>query len=259
MNGPTIDDVNAMSDIMGALDDVDSGRMTQQLENALAQNNPQMVPEGMQDVAAMKGILSDLYDVAGDDLNTQPTQHEAQKALKPVQIQEAPQDMSYEEWLAYSNGQGLQNADPNTGQQIQQPQVQTNNYIQAENEWMIVSEQFQGVKSVQKHTIKSNVTGKAIISDIALKESARAICNMLNQGVSINDTRVLGILSSGMRYTNLIESMVSTLRTKKQVVKESNYDKAKECDSKLVEQKAEAQTIKNDVVDYMNRKNINYK
>ncbi len=249
-----MDDVNAMADIMGAFDDAASGRMTAQLENALAQNNPNMMPEGTQDIAAMKGILSDLYDVAGDDLSVNPTQHQAQQAMqRPQPIAEAPEDMSYEEYLAYTNGKGLQDADPNTGQQVQ---PQQNNYIQAKNEWIVESVPFDGVKSINKHTIKSNVTGNVLFSDIALKESAFALRDMLNKGIPVNDPRMLGIISTGMRYTAIVESMVGTLRKKKQVVRESNYEEAMKCDQKLNESKKEASNIKQTLIDHLKKHNI---
>lgn len=251
----TSDDVKAMSSLM----DVVSGEppkapnLGRHDPHASNMHNQLQMNEGPSEVDAMKGILNDLYDVAGPELQA-PKQHtNAQPQIQENNFNVVSNDMSYEEYLAKANGQQLRNADPTTGQ-ITQPRSVLNG-----SEWSVVCEGFDGVKSVNRYSIQNNATHSNIVKDVTLKESAFAVCNMLNDGNPINDPRVIGILSSGMQYTAIVESLVKTLKQKRRVIRESNYDAAKQCDIVMEEKKSKAQDIKTDLVTYLIKNNISHK
>lgn len=250
-------DVNAMADLMGALDDVDSGKATQQVNEAVRTGDYSNLNDSQVDQAAMKGILSSLYSVAGDELQApQPTiDPHAQAHVQPTNMYEMAQDdMSYDEYLALTQGKQLHNVDTITGQPTTQQYQQLSG-----PEWTIVSEHYSGVKSLNRHSIKHSVSGTVILADITLKESAHAICNMLNEGKTINNPKVLGIISSGIQYTTIVEQMVQTLKTKRKVIRESNYDAAKQCDATIHARKQQASDIKTELLAYLTKHGISYK
>lgn len=246
----TFDDVNAMADIMGALDDVDSGRAEAQVAEAVRTGDTSSLNDSQRDVAAMKNILGNLYDVAGDDLAPQPATVESfQPQQNPYNMMQ--EDMSYEEYLAMTQGKQLQSVDVSTGQPaVHQP-------IANGPEWVLVTEEFNGVKSLHNYSIKHNTTGKRILDNIALKESASSVCNMLNQGKTFSDPKILGLVSSGIQYTTIVESMVKSMKQRRKVLRESNYSAAQECDKTIQAMKLKASTIKSDLQIYIAKHGIN--
>lgn len=252
----SFEDVTAMSDIMSALDDVESGRANHQINEAIRTGNTAGLNDGQQDIAAMKGILSDLYSVAGDELQAPPAQVDT--TFMPESTQYIPNfsmqdDMSYEEYLAMSQGKQLHDVDVVTGQ-VPQHQPIVNG-----PEWVIVAEAFAGVKSLKRYTIKHNVTGTAIISNIALRESAGSICNMLNTGETLENPKLLGIISSGIQYTTIVESMVKAMNKRRKVLRESNYSAAEQCDKSIQVMKQKATSIKSELHTYLTTNNLSYK
>lgn len=258
---PSMQDVSAMADIMGALDDVDSGRATQQVNEAIRMDNPASLPDGMQDIAAMKGILTNLYDVAGPELNApQPAPEINQSQQQQInhsyaQSQYMTEDMSYEEYLAATQGKGLRPADPATGQQYQaQAQPVLNG-----PEWTIVREAYGNTKALHTYTVQHSLTGSPIMSNIVMRESAAAVLSMLNDGHTFEDPKLLGVISTGVQYTRLIESMLSKMRTRQRVLRESNYQAAADCDTSITKSKADAAKMKSDLLEYLTKHGISHK
>lgn len=257
---PNFSDISAMSDLLGALEDVESGASMQQMQHARQTGNVSGIPDDQRNTMAMANILTDLYAVAGEELNVKPTvMPNAQPPQQSIFDPYAGDDngMSYEEYLAQANGQPLRVVDPLTGRSpaVQQPQYQT---LQGD-EWILVAEAYSGVKSLNTHSIKNAVTGSVILSGVTLKESATAICHMLNEGKSITDPKLLGVIASGVQYTYIVENMVKTLKQKSKVIRESNYDAAKQCDHTINDQKKRASDIKYDLLTYLTNNNISYK
>lgn len=256
---PGFSDIAAMADLMGALDDVDSGKATQQVHQARQSGNMTGLNDVQRNNAAMADILADWNSVASDDVPQQPTaQYTPPKQAQPYSNM-MQDDMSYEEYLAATQGSPLKAVDPLTGQPPVQTQAVPQYSEPSGDEWILVAEAYSGVKSLKSHSIKNSVTGSVILAGVTLKESATAICHMLNNGISITDPKMLGIISSGVQYTYIVETMVKTLKQKSRVIRESNYDAAKQCDESIEGSKQKAHNIKHDLVTYMNKHGVMYK
>lgn len=256
MTQPSFADISAMSDLRNALEDVDSGRAQEQVNEAYRRGDTSGLTSAEVDSAAMKNILSDLYSIAGDELQAPkpvvPSTQHTPTYQQPSMMDS--DDISYEEYLAISQGKQLHNVDVTTGQApVQSYQPVTG------NEWVLVAEAYSGVKSLNEYSIKHSITGTVILEGVTLRESAGAVCNLLNAKVSITDPKMLGIISSGVQYTYMVETMVKTLKTKRKVIRESNYDAAKQCDATIESQKQKVSEIKADLVAYLTKHSISYK
>ena len=249
---PTQHEIQEMSSWMNVMEGapaVHNPRVT----SHMAQGGPAEIPV-VDTIGAMKDVLHGLYDVLGEDLS------------KPVQVPPPvvnPQQTQYQ--MGWDDNNWDEGVDLEVFQQMPQkthnrpytnyqPQVQP-----IQSMWEVIAEQYNGSKSLKNYTIQDNVTKKAILSNILMKESAYAIANLLNAGKTFDSPQVLGIISSGIQYTKEVKKVFEHLKQRGACLRESNYAGAASLDSKIQKNKDSASTIRNELVSYLNTNKISYK
>lgn len=239
---PSQQDVSQMSSWMDALSDAPSDPKNKAISTPA-------------DVQGMKDLLAGINDIVGDTKYVpDPTM------LQPQAVPSQPlfldnSDMSYEEYEASLNNpmtKGPVYKDytlPTQQAHMSLPDVK----------WVVVSESYPGSKTLQVFKIQQNSTNVVIINNILLKESANAICSLLNDGATMDSTQILGILSSGVQYSNEVKKVFENLKSRSKCLVESNYQQAAKYDESISKLKENAQKIKGQLVEYLTEKNIRYK
>lgn len=138
------------------------------------------------------------------------------------------------------------------------PFYESNNPVQQQyninapkTNWSLIEESVPGVKSMKMYSIKSNHSGQRIIEGMMMYEAAKTLENLLNEGRPISDIKVLGIISSGLQYTTVMNEAINSARKRQKVLNESKYDVAKELDTVIAEKKKEAQKLKERVIRFL--------
>lgn len=119
------------------------------------------------------------------------------------------------------------------------------------NYWGIVEESVMGLKNAKIYSVKCNVTGHVILDNIMMYESALSLKNLLNEGKSLSDPKILGIISSGIQYTSVVKEGLAAAKERQKVLKESKYDKAQELDKVIAEYKNKANELKYKVLNFL--------
>lgn len=117
--------------------------------------------------------------------------------------------------------------------------------------WTMVSEDVKGLKNAKKYSIQNAYNKQNIIEGIMMREAATAILNVLNEGGTISDTKVLGIISYGIQYTKILESALKSVKTRQYVLSESNYSRAAELDTEIANYRTQAQSLKEKVMGFI--------
>lgn len=117
--------------------------------------------------------------------------------------------------------------------------------------WSLVESIAAGTKNTKTYSIKSNHSSQVIMSGIMMYEAALTLVNLLNEGRMITDTKILGIISSGLQYTKVMNEVIDASRQRQRVLNESKYDKAKELDAIISEKKMEAVKLKERVLTFL--------
>lgn len=123
-------------------------------------------------------------------------------------------------------------------------------YKPGEN-WIITEEEVQGMKSATKYGIKSRHSGQVILDNIMMKESALALRNLLNEGHTLTNPKILGLISSGIQYTAVMTDIIKAGKQRASVLRESKYDDAKELDVIILNKKKRAVELKQKVIDFL--------
>ena len=117
--------------------------------------------------------------------------------------------------------------------------------------FQLTEEAYMNSKTVKTYSVKFKPTGQVLIDNIMMFESAKALENMLNEGKTLSDIKVLGIISSGLEYTKVVKECFSLAKQRQKVLKESRYDDAKVLDESISEYKGKAQTLKKRVLNFL--------
>lgn len=112
-------------------------------------------------------------------------------------------------------------------------------------------EPVNGLKSLTNYSVVVKETSQPIISNIYLKECAYVVADFLNNGKTLSDVKILGILGSAIQYTNIMTEAYNISRKRQSVLRESKYDLAKEYDVELKELAENANVIKEKVLKFL--------
>lgn len=118
-------------------------------------------------------------------------------------------------------------------------------------EWSLVENKVQGTKNTKTYSVKSNYSGNNIMDNIMMFEAAQTLVNLLNEGKTLTDPKILGIISSGLQFTQVMKEALSASKKRNKVLNESRYDEAKELDVVIAEKKAEALRLRERVMTFL--------
>lgn len=212
--------VNQMADLLSGLNDIESG----------ATHNASGVPyKAGGDIGAMTDILTSLNEAG---MNYGEPVNQVQHAQPHVVQYNSP----YHEHLL-GHAERLEQSRPSPSR------PKTN--------WSLVEEKIQGTKSTKVYSVKCNHSSQVIMNNIMMYEAALTLVNLLNEGRMLTDAKVLGIISSGLQYTNVITEALKAAQKRQRVLNESKYDEAKDLDIIIAEKKAEAYKLKERVLNFL--------
>ena len=250
-SGPSFQDIQAMSELVGMMDDIEQGsevRPTLHNNQTSIPNDLLSIctPDTSGDKQAMLDILSSLDSVSGE-----------YNVPKQVQKKQPSVNSNTNDLYAalYQEAQMNQN----TGSYNEVPDyVPVNNATHHSSQYFVLSEGYKGTK-LKQYNIKCSGVQSPIACGIMVEEAANGLCALLNEGVPITDRRVIGVLSLALQYNSLFESTFKCIQKRKQVLKEYNYDVAKEMDYKITSGKSQADVVKRDLILFLMKENITYK
>lgn len=255
--------IDLMTDIMSAFDDIEEGRSVTTairtgapggdiISQIRSQNREQNLSE-------TKNLLYDLQELTGEYGNIH--QEDAAYYDQGGYLDEGS---DYDSVYGYYEPQEGENfiQDPlhvkmrqvqqqNTVQGNIAPVQQSRPYVPGQN-WSITEEAVLGMKSAKMYSIKCNATNQVILDNIMMYESALALKNLLNEGKTLTDPKILGIISSGIQYTRVVQEAIKAAKQRQAVLKESRYDKAQELDGVIAEHKRKASELKEKVLNFLN-------
>lgn len=251
--------VNFMAGLLTDIDNIEEGRPT-------VNTNPADVAE---QYAKTRALLESLNDIGMDygspvnvdeqvpvyDLNDDPEyMNDKLSSLYGTYIPQ-PGEEGYDE-IKHSQPPIVEN---NHQPHHYQPQesthnvynkVQNNTYTPGQN-WVIIEDPVPGAKSSVIYSIKSYHTHQVILDNIMMKESALALRNLLNEGRTLSDPKMLGLISSGIQYTKVMNTVIDSHQKRATVLRECRYDDAKELDVVIEEQKQKALELKKKVLKFL--------
>lgn len=199
-------------------------------------------------------LLSDLYDIGFYDKNDIPA---------PTNINP---DYGYDAYYLNEGVQGTYSLDENgmpintiqppepPEYYVQQAEIANNQHnIKPTNgkKWELVEEHYKGTKSTKVYSIKCNSNGQIIMNNILMYEAALTLVNLLNEGRMLTDAKILGIISSGIQFTAVMNEVIKVSRERQKVLNEARYDAAKELDITIAEKKNEAYKLKERVLNFL--------
>ncbi|AUS02605.1 hypothetical protein NVP2275O_024 [Vibrio phage 2.275.O._10N.286.54.E11] len=269
---PSFKDVQAMSELANLMDDIEVGRPTGPMQHNNSTNIPTELlsvasTDTTGDVNAMASIMAglddatDLYDgaLAQKHGTKQPLyEYQDEAPVLPVDASEADiytllAREAQGNFQLPQDGNHIGNDAPQAVQYEPQSPMSFNG-----NEYQVIKEAYKGSK-MSVHVIKNVRTGSVVADNLVLKESATALCNLLNEGVPITNVKFVGILSMGLQYSQIFEGTFTKIQKRQQVLKECNYDAAKQMDTDINKGKLEADTLKTDLVLFLMKAGIEYK
>lgn len=243
-------DVSGFMDILGSLNEIEAGT-----------NKP---TTSQQSYDATKNLLQSLNDVGmayGNLLNPEDAPPE-QRYSQPQQPMNESYDYEYADWEAQEKLNRIYEQNPDGtieygyDQPVQNNAPQKQSFVPNRNPttaWSLVEEIVEGTKSTKMYSIQSNHSGQKIMDGIMMYEAALTIANLLNEGRMITDTKMLGIISSGLQYTSVVNEALKAAKDRQKVLKESRYDEAKDLDIVIAEKKAEAYKLKERVLTFLKK------
>lgn len=242
-------DVSGIMDIMGSLNEIEAGT-----------NVPGPSQESYD---ATKNLLNSLNEVGlayGTLLNPEDAPPEPRYNTPMNESHDA--DYEYADWEEQEKLNRIYGQHPDgtvdygSGQPqpivhaTQQPFRTSSNPT---TPWSLVEGIVDGTKSTKIYSIQSNHSGQKIMDGIMMYEAALTITNLLNEGKMITDTKMLGIISSGLQYTSVVNEALKAAKDRQKVLKESRYDAAKDLDIIIAEKKAEAYKLKERVLTFLKK------
>lgn len=136
-------------------------------------------------------------------------------------------------------------------QQPQQQYIAPSVQFKPGQNWELVEEAVQGMKTAKKYGVRSVHSKQVILDNIMMKESALALRNLLNEGESLTNPKVLGLISSGIQYTSAMNDIIKAAKQRQSVLRESRYEDAKDLDVIIEKKKGVAQELKGRVLDFL--------
>jgi len=233
-------EVSGFMDILGSLNEIEAGT-----------NKP---VASQQSYDATRNLLNSLNDVGlayGTLLNPEDS--------IPDQIQPQTMYESHDDWEDQEKLNRIYEQNPNGvidyGYQepIQKTPTQSRSFNNPSTAWSLVEGVVEGTKGTKIYSIQSNHSGQKIMDGIMMYEAALTITNLLNEGRMITDTKMLGIISSGLQYTSVVNEALKAAKDRQTVLKESRYDDAKDLDIIIAEKKAEAYKLKERVLTFLKK------
>lgn len=83
-------------------------------------------------------------------------------------------------------------------------------YNNVDNNFKLHENKVQGFKDTYSYDIE--IAGKLIVEGMMMKEAAKALCDLLNDGYTLTDSNSLHLLGEGLRYTHLMEKAMKCKR-----------------------------------------------
>lgn len=240
-------EVNALADILGSLNDIEEGT--------------NVAGPSQQQFDETKNLLHSLNDIGLSYGNLTTPENAVPDNIKSIQMNESYDDWQAQEQLDSIYGQIPSENGIDYGYSV--PTVQHNtvsntkpSFVPTGNpktNWSLVEGIVSGTKSTKTYSIQSNHSGQKIMDGIMMYEAAFALTKLLNEGRMITDTKILGIISSGLQYTSVVNEGIKAAKDRNKVLKESRYDDAKDLDIIIAEKKAEAYKLKERVLTFLKK------
>lgn len=244
-------EVNAFADILGSLNDIEEGT-----------NVP---GPSQQQFDETKNLLNSLNDIGLSYGNLTTPENAVPDNIRSIPVNEGFQ---YDDWQAQSHldniygqmpgesGIDYNNTIPQGTHHHTITSTQQSAYVPSgtpKTNWSLVENIVPGTKNTKIYSIKSNHSGQEIIDGIMMYEAAFSLTKLLNEGRMLSDAKILGIISSGLQYTAVVNEGISAAKARNKVLKESRYDEAKDLDVIIAEKKAEAYKLKERVLTFLKK------
>lgn len=260
-----------MADLLSAFNDIEEGKpLTKKLPNGevLLDNGKQVMTEMNVDLLRDLNQLGIGYgnltgEVLGEGIEQVKNYDEYTEDGEYTQrIANSYDDDELSSIYGYYEPKENENFVPSTDyiprQKVQSKKVQnaiqgnksTPTYISGKN-WSITESEVLGMKSAKSYSVKCNRTGQVLFDNLMLAESAIALMKLLNDGRSLSDPKILGIISSGLQYTSVVNEAIKAAKKRQAVLKESKYDDAKELDNVIAEHKKRANELRYKVLAFL--------
>lgn len=282
MQQPSQNEINAMGNLLSVFDDIEQGVTPRQ--KVQTQYNAQELPKekttvtgkkyvpyvdtSAQDFARASSEMNNLLESLSNIVDDYNPHHSHVTNEEPdyshmaneynSQFSDPYDDNSYDPYEEQRRLDALsakmasgELITPKKQQQVHQVKNQSNTIKSNGQSWNIVEENVQGLKNAKTYKIVNAYDEKVLMDNIMMYESAYALLSVLNKGYPITNPKILGIISMGLQYTSAVTEMIKYARERQKVLNESNYSRAQEIDSILVEKKTYANSLKNDVLAFL--------
>lgn len=118
-------------------------------------------------------------------------------------------------------------------------------------EWSLKETVSEKYNSVKTYSICSNYSGKPILDDIMMYESAATILNLMNSGKVLSDPKVLGIIASGIQYGTVIKEGITHAERRQKALTSRDYNSAMKIDEDIEKTKKDATALREHVLKYL--------
>lgn len=232
-------------DLLTGLDDIESGKAVTTGASAATYNATRELLESLNEVGVGYGNLyNEQMGIPMED----PMDSYDDNGLDSVYGHYIPQPGDPEYYESPRRVQANQNV--HVPKQVPQFQIPPVEFKPGQN-WELVEESVQGMKTAKKYGVRSVHSKQVILDNIMMRESALALRNLLNEGESLTNPKILGLISSGIQYTAAMNDIIKAAKQRQSVLRESRYDDAKELDVIIENKKAVASELKNRVMDFL--------
>ena len=235
-------EVSNIMDMLGSLDEIESGT-----------NKPSASQESYN---ATRDLLSGLSDIGLAYGNLLTPENAVPDNIQAPAVYESYDDFESQERLNRIYEQNPDGVIDYSHQPVQstystKPAIQPQ--AKPKTEWSLSEGVVPGTKSTKMYSVVSNYSGTKLMDGIMMYEAALTLTNLLNEGRTVTDTKILGIISSGLQYTSVVNEGISAAKERNKVLKESRYDEAKDLDIIIAEKKAEAYKLKERVLTFLQK------
>lgn len=267
-NGTKFDPKSIQSNVDNPILD-GNGRPVQHVDNNVYQDDPDDLNKVTDQ---MSGILGSMNDIFGTQ--------SLRESLVPDEVLPKVQETDYTSMYESYDGEelyveqyddegnyippvqtGVVNVDDYIPQQTQSPQRSIKEPILpdgtkvtahvAGSSWRLLEEETMGLKSAKIYKIQNVYDSCIIIDNIMMYESAVALLRLLNDGVALSTPKILGIISSGLQYSIVMEDAIKYIKERKIVLDKRDYARAQELDTVISELKEKADKLKQSVISFL--------
>lgn len=241
------EEVNFMTDLLSDLNDIDDGK---------AVGSNQASPSQITETRDLLNSLSDVGLQYGTLTNPIAEAETQRREMMEQYGTVKPEDTFGYDYQAEQKMNSIYGVNPDVepipyeAPKVTMTQVQ-HQYSQPKTSWSLVTETVKGTKSTKVYSIKSNHSGQVIMDGMMMFEAAQTLVNLLNEGRKITDVKVLGIISAGLQYTQVMNEHISAARQRHKVLNESRYDEAKVLDEEISQLKETGIALKKRVMKFL--------